>query len=290
MRIIILGAVGLVGCAPAGGGGTDVECRLAGTELVGTCCTAALPDGRGVEGVCDDGLCVVQASGLQRLPARACGEPRGLADMSAPLDGGAFDVAQQLDDSVEGDVRPRPDPDLGVEPDAGPDPDEGVEVPDQSVPPPSGPDPNDHEATDARCGNGVDDDGDGFIDCDDFHCLYNPGVGVCPGARENDDATCSDGVDQDGNGFVDCDDFSCSQNPWVSVCGPREGTEETCSDGIDNDENGFVDCDDFGCSRSVLLGLCRDSEAGFCLNGRDDDADGAADCQDPDCEVAAACQ
>ena len=37
-------------------------------------------------------------------------------------------------------------------------------------------------------------------------------------AEENDDARCSDAIDNDGDGFTDCDDVSCSQNPAVTVC------------------------------------------------------------------------
>ncbi|MCA9558864.1 MAG: hypothetical protein KC583_09910, partial [Myxococcales bacterium] len=97
----------------------------------------------------------------------------------------------------------------------GPQTDGGVRPPIGDIPPLTG---EFHETGDERCSNGVDDDGDGRIDCDDRHCTYNPNVTVCPGARENSDALCSDGVNQDGNDFTDCDDFSCSQNPWVTVC------------------------------------------------------------------------
>jgi hypothetical protein len=37
-------------------------------------------------------------------------------------------------------------------------------------------------------------------------------------ADENTDASCSDGIDNDDDGFTDCDDFGCSQNPLVTVC------------------------------------------------------------------------
>jgi hypothetical protein len=46
------------------------------------------------------------------------------------------------------------------------------------------------------CGNGIDDDGDGFIDGDDFDCT------------ETGDE-CSNGIDDDGDGFIDGDDFDC---------------------------------------------------------------------------------
>jgi len=43
-----------------------------------------------------------------------------------------------------------------------------------------------------------------------------------PGANETDDARCSDGVDNDGDGFTDCDDVGCSQNVSVTVCTPSD--------------------------------------------------------------------
>jgi hypothetical protein len=84
--------------------------------------------------------------------------------------------------------------------------------------PPGAPDPSKYEATQALCSNGLDDDGDGRVDCDDRHCQYSPQVmGCAPANGEVTDATCKDGVDNDGHGFTDCDDFSCSQNPWITV-------------------------------------------------------------------------
>ena len=39
---------------------------------------------------------------------------------------------------------------------------------------------------------------------------------------ENDDDECQDGLDNDGNGFVDCADFAFSRNVLVSPCRPIE--------------------------------------------------------------------
>jgi hypothetical protein len=46
------------------------------------------------------------------------------------------------------------------------------------------------------CNNGIDDDGDGFIDNEDFDCT------------ETGDE-CSNGIDDDGDGFIDNEDFDC---------------------------------------------------------------------------------
>ena len=49
------------------------------------------------------------------------------------------------------------------------------------------------------CDDGIDNDGDGYIDCDDFDCP------PCEGGE-----VCDDGIDNDGDGYIDCDDFDCN--------------------------------------------------------------------------------
>lgn len=81
------------------------------------------------------------------------------------------------------------------------------------------------------CGNGIDDDGDGYFDCDDFDC-----TGVNPCGPES----CTNGRDDDGDTFVDCDDFDCI---GVNPCGP-----ESCDNGTDDDGDSYVDCEDYDCT------------------------------------------
>lgn len=81
------------------------------------------------------------------------------------------------------------------------------------------------------CDNGIDDDGDGFTDCDDLDCENSTSC------KETE---CSDGVDNDGDGFTDCDDFDCEED---AAC-----KETDCTDNIDNDGDGFTDCDDPDCA------------------------------------------
>lgn len=95
------------------------------------------------------------------------------------------------------------------------------------------------------CDNGIDDDENGFADCDDFACTTDP---ACEGNLD----TCSDGLDNDGDQYTDCEDFDCLQNcTTATLCGAAEATVAACSDGVDNDLDGFTDCDDFDCSRNV---------------------------------------
>lgn len=72
------------------------------------------------------------------------------------------------------------------------------------------------------CDNGIDDDGDGFVDGDDFDC-------------QERGTQCSNGIDDDGDGFIDNEDFDCTE------------TGEECNNGIDDDGDGFTDCDDLDC-------------------------------------------
>ncbi|MCK5688930.1 WD40 repeat domain-containing protein [Myxococcota bacterium] len=42
---------------------------------------------------------------------------------------------------------------------------------------------------------------------------------------ENTDALCSDGISNDGDRYIDCDDYDCLLNPDVTVCGPSYQVE-----------------------------------------------------------------
>jgi len=80
------------------------------------------------------------------------------------------------------------------------------------------------------CSNLVDDDGDGFVDCDDSDCRFD--TACIP-------EVCDNGVDDDGDGLTDCDDLECR---FLPVCTP-----ETCNNGIDDDADFLVDCLDPEC-------------------------------------------
>lgn len=54
------------------------------------------------------------------------------------------------------------------------------------------------------CDDMIDNDCDGFIDCNDFSCQ---GIAGCP------ETECSDMLDNDGDGDVDCDDSDCTNQP-----------------------------------------------------------------------------
>lgn len=75
------------------------------------------------------------------------------------------------------------------------------------------------------------------MDCDDL----NPGIN--PGSVE----MCRDGLDNDCDGLVDCDDAQECQRDRSCRKSGREGLGRSCTDGRDNDRDGFIDCDDPGC-------------------------------------------
>lgn len=105
------------------------------------------------------------------------------------------------------------------------------------------------------CQDGIDNDGDGYIDCVDLDCQpgEEPNPACLPdGMPEDTIDRCQDGIDNDENGFPDCQDFSCQD---FDIC-PQEDTDELCSDMEDNDGNGFVDCEDFGCSMNPDVTVC----------------------------------
>jgi len=136
--------------------------------------------------------------------------------------------------------------------------------------------PSGMENTAAACTDGVDNDCDGFRDCNDFDCPR----ATCPrdggttsdrpacdsgGSRENTNAECNDGIDNDCDGFTDCVDFSCrtcaitvcvadggitTRDGGVCLCQGSENTNAACGDRVDNDCDGFIDCGDFDCTMS----------------------------------------
>ena len=62
------------------------------------------------------------------------------------------------------------------------------------------------------CSNGVDDNCDGFADCDDDSCAAECGECVAQGEE-----VCSSGEDEDCDGLIDCADDDCAQ-----ACAPAE--------------------------------------------------------------------
>ncbi|MBU1239987.1 hypothetical protein KKF84_04370 [Myxococcota bacterium] len=134
-----------------------------------------------------------------------------------------------------------------------------------------GDDTNNNTSNIEVCDNGIDDDLDGQIDCEDAECHADP---ACRPATET---VCNDNLDNDGDGYVDCDDADCNGSAECPA-------SEFCNDGLDNDGDGQVDCDDTDCVDSPY---CMVPE--ICDDGQDNDGDGQVDCEDTDCEGFVSC-
>lgn len=82
---------------------------------------------------------------------------------------------------------------------------------------------------------------------------------------ENTARLCQNGVDDDGDGLIDCDDDGCAQLIFC-VAARRAAEEaarrEVCDNELDDDGDGLVDCDDDDCAadcrRSLTLGRTTD--------------------------------
>jgi hypothetical protein len=129
--------------------------------------------------------------------------------------------------------------------------------------------PNDTSEGSA-CSDGVDNDGDGLVDYP-----ADPGCGAPSWDSENPE--CSDGIDNDGDGQTDYpNDAQCT-----SAHDRMENFDSVCDDGIDNDHDGYTDWPaDSLCN---YPGGTRENY-GQCDDGVDNDGDGLVDYpNDPDC-------
>jgi hypothetical protein len=77
------------------------------------------------------------------------------------------------------------------------------------------------------CDNGVDDDGDGFVDCADIDCCW---TAPCRGLGEVD---CANGVDEDCDGLADCEDDDCACE--LSLCPSLDCDEDGTANASDCD-------------------------------------------------------
>ena len=178
----------------------------------------------------------------------------------------------------------------------------GMSVPvqvtvDNSVPcdcPPDCSEPAANETAGVSCTDGLDNDCDGAVDCDDPDCdsdaaCFVPGCGngaceanenvcSCPedcGSAPPMEVSCENGVDEDCDGAVDCADTDCASNAVCNV--------EPCGDGACDSDNG-----EDGCTCPSDCGAPPSTER-KCTDGMDDDCDGLADGDDPDCIVSSGC-
>ena len=95
------------------------------------------------------------------------------------------------------------------------------------------------------CDNGLDDDADGLLDCDDSDCAGDPACG------EN----CTNGIDDDLDGDTDCADADCAANP-ACLMGPLPLViNEVDYDQVGSDLNEFVEIYNAGTMDIPLAGI-----------------------------------
>lgn len=126
--------------------------------------------------------------------------------------------------------------------------------------------------------------------------------------EENTLATCSDGIDNDGNGYIDCADYSCSRSgdeeaiAYCTIVEEDEKSEEACSDKRDNDLNGYIDCDDPSCASTAYCqnavpeprltlnpgetaDQLKQAQILSCTDGIDNNLNGLIDCAEYQCHI-----
>ncbi len=110
---------------------------------------------------------------------------------------------------------------------------------------------------------------------------------------ENSTFTCDDGVDNDSDGLIDCDDPECDTTMTFCIADPlKENTLQFCTDGIDNDADALYDCEDPDCfvveeclTDTIPPELIYEENTFLkCTNGEDDDDDELVDCDEETCQ------
>jgi hypothetical protein len=90
------------------------------------------------------------------------------------------------------------------------------------------------------CTDGIDNDGDIYVDCADPDCTFVVPCLNClgggPPGPEFGTSACTDGLDNDCDGTADCSDEDCSASDYYVT---------ECCDGVDENDNGIPD--DFNC-------------------------------------------
>jgi hypothetical protein len=76
----------------------------------------------------------------------------------------------------------------------------------------------------------------------------SPALAACATDERDVEEGCTDGVDNDGDGEIDCADDDCLEET-ACLAQPTYGVgfESVCSDGLDDDADGSIDCADADC-------------------------------------------
>jgi|GEM_PF-1528812 len=135
----------------------------------------------------------------------------------------------------------------------------------------------------------ADNDGDGLANADDPDCAY----GWDPSGELTATPQCSDGIDNDGDGWIDFPNpyaaYTSPDPDCITSNHPEGGAivGGTCNDGLDNDTDGWIDADDpiclSGADNETITAASAQYSILACNNNVDDDGDGDVDSDDADC-------
>ncbi|MBL8923530.1 MAG: putative metal-binding motif-containing protein [Myxococcaceae bacterium] len=129
--------------------------------------------------------------------------------------------------------------------------------------------------TETICSNGLDDDGDGALDCADSDCASRPCAngGTCAngtcGNAMNETGLCFDDVDNDGDGMKDCLDADCNLQACSDglACNVGETcTNSQCGGGM------AVSCAQSSNVCLAVTGTCREPDGGCAFSPLSTDA------------------
>ncbi|HSA58745.1 MAG TPA: hypothetical protein VLJ37_03575 [bacterium] len=135
-----------------------------------------------------------------------------------------------------------------------------------------------------NCFDGIDDDTDGKIDCDDSDCEFVFGCHK----HEFAYVDCNDGSDNDGDGLTDCDDVDdCQFDPTCQKCPITGNPPGECGFDVPCAEGQF--CDFNLCCRASVCGdfFCDPSES---CSGCPGDCGPCAVCGDAFCALGETCE
>ncbi len=155
-----------------------------------------------------------------------CTTPSSDTDTDTDTDS---DTDTDTDSDTDADTDSDTDADTDTDTDTDSDTDADTDTDTDTDPHTAVPDPTGHTGAPPveACTNGLDDDGDGDVDCADADCAADLACAV---------EVCDDTTDNDGDGAADCADPDCAT---FLACIP-----EDCLNGVDDDGDGAADCAD----------------------------------------------
>ncbi len=135
-----------------------------------------------------------------------------------------------------------------------------------------------------QCSDGIDNDGDGYVDMQDPACSGTTDNTESPFNQPPQVYACSNGSDDDGDGLIDMQDPGCTSTTDTNEYNVPPPTYQ-CSNNIDDDADGLVDfSQDPGCTSATDNNEYNTPPQVYqCNDGYDNDSDGLIDMQDPGC-------